>query len=48
MSEKKKRNVHSPESKAKTGLEALRVTKPLATHRAPKLLYSEIGKLKVG
>ncbi len=85
MSEAKKRKVHTPEFKAKVGLEALRgvktineiarefgvhpVTvgqwkkeiqeqaktlfegkrgpKPIAAHREPELLYSEIGKLKV-
>jgi transposase len=85
MSEAKKRTVHTPEFKAKVGLEALRgvktineiarefgvhpVTvgqwkkeiqegaktlfegkrgpKPIAAHREPELLYSEIGKLKV-
>ena len=85
MSEAKKRKVHSPEFKAKLGLEALRGVKtineigqeygvhpvqvgqwkkeiqeqaktlfegkrsptPLAAHREPEVLYSEIGKLKV-
>lgn len=85
MSEAKKRQVHTPEFKAKVGLEAVRgvktineigqeysvhpVTvgqwkkeiqeqaktifegkrgsKPIAAHREPELLYSEIGKLKV-
>jgi transposase len=85
MSEAKKRKLHTPEFKAKVGLEALRgvktineigqeysvhpVTvgqwkkeiqeqaktifegkrgsKPIAAHREPELLYSEIGKLKV-
>jgi transposase-like protein len=85
MSEAKKRKVHSPEFKAKVGLEALRGLKtineigqeygvhpvqvgqwkkeiqaqastlfegkrgpkPLAAHREPELLYSEIGKLKM-
>jgi transposase len=85
MSEAKKRKVHSPEYKAKVGLEALRGVKtineigqeygvhpvqvgqwkreiqeqaktlfegkrgpkPVAGHREPELLYSEIGKLKV-
>jgi len=85
MSETKKRKVHSPEFKAKVGLEALqgvktinevgqmygvhpvqvgkwkkeiqdqaktlfegkRGLKPIAAHRDPDLLYSEIGKLKV-
>jgi len=85
MSERKKRKVHSPEFKAKVGLEALRGVKtineigqeygvhpvqvgqwkkaiqeqaktlfegkrgpePVAAHREPELLYSEIGKLKV-
>jgi transposase len=85
MSEAKKRKVHTPEFKAKVGLEALRGVKtineigqeygvhpgqvgqwkkeiqeqaktlfegkrgpmPLAAHREPELLYSEIGKLKV-
>jgi len=85
MSESKKRQVHSPEFKAKVGLEALRgantineigqaynvhpVTvgqwkkeiqehakilfegkrgpKPIAAHREPERLYSEIGKLKM-
>ena len=85
MSEAKKRKVHTPEFKAKVGLEALRslktineigqeygvhpVTvgqwkreiqdqaqtlfegkrgpKPIAEHREPELLYSEIGRLKV-
>ena len=85
MSEAKKRKVHSPEFKAKVGLEALRGVqtineigqeygvhpvqvgqwkkeiqeqastlfegkrgpKPLAAHREPELLYSEIGKLKM-
>ncbi|MBU4295579.1 MAG: hypothetical protein KJ862_06800 [Proteobacteria bacterium] len=85
MSEAKKRKFHTPEFKAKVGLEALRgvmtineigqeysvhpVTvgqwkkeiqeqaktifegkrgsKPIAAHREPELLFSEIGKLKV-
>jgi len=85
MSEAKKRKVHTPEFKAKVGLEALRGVKtineigqaygvhpvqvgqwkkeiqeqaktlfegkrrlaPVAAHREPDLLYSEIGKLKV-
>ena len=85
MSEAKKRKVHTPEYKAKVGLEAVRGlktineigqeygvhpvqvgqwkkeiqehaktlfegkrgTKPIAEHREPELLYSEIGKLKV-
>lgn len=85
MSETKKRKVHTPEFKAKVGLEALRGVKtinevgqmygvhpvqvgqwkkeiqdqakklfevkrglkPIAPHRDPELLYSEIGKLKV-
>lgn len=85
MSDTKKRKFHTPEFKAKVGLEALRgvktineigqeygvhpVTvghwkkeiqdqtktlfegkrgpKPIAAHREPELLYSEIGKLKV-
>jgi transposase-like protein len=85
MSEAKKRKIHTPEFKAKVGLEALRGVKsineigqaygvhpaqvgqwkkeiqeqaktlfegkrgpaPLAAHREPELLYSEIGKLKV-
>jgi transposase-like protein len=85
MSEAKKRKVHSPEFKAKVGLEALRGVQtineigqeygvhpvqvgqwkkeiqeqastlfegkrgpqPLAAHREPELLYSEIGKLKM-
>ena len=85
MSEAKKRKAHTPEFKAKVGLEALRGVKtineigqecgvhpgqvglwkkeiqeqaktlfegkrgpaPLAAHREPELLYSEIGKLKV-
>jgi transposase-like protein len=85
MSEAKKRKVHTPEFKAKVGLEAVRGlktineigqdygahpvqvgqwkkeilehsktlfegkrgTKPIAAHREPELLYSEIGKLKV-
>ena len=85
MSETKKRTVHTPEFKAKVGLEALRGVKtinqiaqdydvhpvqiglwkkeiqaqaktlfegkrgpaPVAAHREPELLYSEIGKLKV-
>ena len=85
MSEAKKRKAHTPEFKAKVGLEALRGMKtineigqefgvhpgqvgqwkkeiqeqaktlfegkrgptPLAAHREPELLYSEIGKLKV-
>jgi transposase len=85
MSEAKKRKVHTPEYKAKVGLEAVRGlktinqigqefgvhpaqvgqwkkeiqeqaktlfegkrgTKPIAGHREPELLYSEIGKLKV-
>ena len=85
MSETKKRQVHSPEFKAKVGLEALRGVKtineigqeygvhpvqvgqwkkaiqdraktlfegkrgpkPVATHREPERLYSEIGKLKI-
>jgi transposase-like protein len=85
MSETKKRKLHSPEFKAKVGLEALQGVKlinaigqqygvhpvtvgqwkkeiqegaktlfeckrgpqPVAAHRDPELLYSEIGKLKV-
>jgi len=85
MSEVKTRKVHTPEFKAKVGLEALRAVKtinqigqehgvhpvqvgqwkkaiqeqaktlfegkrgpkPVAAHREPELLYSEIGKLKV-
>jgi transposase-like protein len=85
MSKAKKRKVHTPNSKAKVGLEAVRGlktinqigqefgvhpaqvgqwkkeiqeqaktlfegkrgTKPMAAHREPELLYSEIGKLKV-
>jgi len=85
MSQVKTRNVHTPEFKAKVGLEALRAVKtinqiglehgvhpvqvgqwkkilqeqakilfegkrgpkPVAAHREPELLYSEIGKLKV-
>jgi transposase-like protein len=85
MSEAKKRKMHTPEFKAKVGLEALRGVKtineigqaygvhpvqvgqwkkeiqeqaktlfegkrgpaPMAAHREPELLYSEIGKLKV-
>ena len=85
MSEAKERKVHTPEFKAKVGLEALRGVKtineigqeygvhpvqvgqwkkeiqehaktlfegkrgpkPLASHREPERLYSEIGKLKV-
>jgi transposase-like protein len=85
MGEAKKRQVHTPEFKAKVGLEALRGVKtinqigqeygvhpvqvgqwkkeiqerasalfegkrgpkPMAAHREPELLYSEIGKLKV-
>jgi transposase len=85
MSEAKKRKFHTPEFKAKVGLEALRGMKtiseiaqeyvvhpvqvgqwkkeiqehaktlfegkrgpkPIAAHREPELLYSEIGKLKV-
>jgi transposase len=85
MSEVKTRKVHTPEFKAKVGLEALRGVKtineigqehgvhpvqvgqwkkaiqeqaktlfegkrgpkPVAAHREPELLYSEIGKLKV-
>ena len=85
MSEVKTRKVHTPEFKAKVGLEALRGVKtineigqehgvhpvqvgqwkkaiqeqartlfegkrgpkPIAAHREPELLYSEIGKLKV-
>ena len=85
MKEAKQRRAHSPEFKAKVGLEALRGMKtvneigqeygvhpgqvgqwkkeiqeqaktlfegkrgpaPLAAHREPELLYSEIGKLKV-
>jgi transposase len=85
MSEAKKRKIHTPEFKAKVGLEALRGVKsineigqaygvhpaqvgqwkkeiqeqaktlfegkrgpaPMAAHREPELLYSEIGKLKV-
>ena len=85
MREAKKRKVHSPEFKAKVGLEAVRGMKtineigqeygvhpgqvgdwkkeileqaktlfegkrgpkPLAEHKQPELLYSEIGKLKV-
>ena len=84
MSEAKKRKMHTPEFKAKVGLEALRGAKtinqigqeydvhpvrvglwkkeiqaqaktlfegkrgpqPVAAHREPELLYSEIGKLK--
>ncbi len=86
MGEAKKRKFHTPEFKAKVGLEALRGVKtineigqeygvhpvqvgqwkkeiqaqastlfegkrgpkPLAAHREPELLYSEIGKLKMG
>ena len=85
MGEAKRRKVHTPEFKAKVGLEALRGAKtlneiaqqygvhpvqigqwkkeiqeqaktlfegkrgpkPIAEHREPELLYSEIGKLKV-
>ena len=85
MSESKQRQFHTPELKAKAGLEAIRGTKtineigleysvhpaqvslwkkeiqeqaktlfegkrgpkPLAAHKEPELLYSEIGKLKV-
>ena len=85
MSESKPRQFHSPELKAKVGLEAIRATKtineigleygvhptkvglwkkeiqeqaktlfegkrgpkPIAAHKEPELLYSEIGKLKV-
>ena len=85
MGEAKKRKVHTPEFKAKVGLEALRGVRtineigqdygvhpgqvglwkkeiqeqaktlfagkrgpqPVAAHREPELLYSEIGKLKV-
>ena len=85
MSEAKKRKFHTPEFKAKVGLEALRGVKtlneigqefgvhpitvgkwkkeiqeqaktlfeskrgpkPIAAHREPELLFSEIGKLKV-
>ena len=85
MIEPKKRKVHTPEFKAKVGLEALRGVKttnqigqdydvhpmqiglwkkeiqaqaktlfegkrgpqPVAAHREPELLYSEIGKLKM-
>ena len=85
MSETKKRKVHTPEFKAKVGLEALRGVKtineigqeygihpvqvgqwkkeiqahaqtlfegkrgpkPVAEHREPERLYSEIGKLKM-
>ena len=85
MKEAKKRKAHTPEFKAKVGLEALRGAKtineigqeygvhpgqvgqwkkgiqeqaktlfegrrgptPIAAHRDPELLYSEIGKLKV-
>jgi len=85
MGEAKRRKVHTPEFKAKVGLEALRGVKtlyeigqqygvhpvqigqwkkeiqeqaktlfegkrgpkPIAEHREPELLYSEIGKLKV-
>ena len=85
MSGPKKRKVHTPEFKAKVGLEALRGVKttnqigqdydvhpmqiglwkkeiqaqaktlfegkrgpqPVAAHREPELLYSEIGKLKM-
>lgn len=85
MSDAKKRKYHSPEFKAKVGLEALRGVKtineigqeygvhpvqvgqwkkgiqaqastlfegkrgpkPMAAHRDPELLYSEIGKLKM-
>ena len=85
MSEAKKRKMHTPEFKAKVGLEALRGAKtinqigqeydvhpvrvglwkkeiqaqaktlfegkrgpqPVAAHREPELLYSEIGKLKM-
>ena len=85
MSETKKRKFHTPEFKAKVGLEALRGvktineigqefgvhpvtvglwkkeiqeqaktlfegkrgTKPIAAHREPEKLFSEIGKLKV-
>ncbi len=85
MSERQERKVHTPEFKAKVGLEALRGVKtinesgqaygvhpvqvgqgkkaiqaqaaplvagkrgpkPVAAHREPELLYSEIGKLKV-
>jgi transposase len=85
MGEAKRRQTHTPEFKAKVGLEALaggktinqiglefsvhpvqvgqwkkeiqenaktlfegkRGPKPLAAHKEPELLYSEIGKLKV-
>ncbi len=85
MSDSNQRQYHSPELKAKVGLEAIRGTKtineigleygvhpgqvslwkkeiqeqaktlfegkrgpkPLAAHKEPELLYSEIGKLKV-
>jgi transposase len=85
VTEKKKRKVHTPEFKAKVGLEALkgvktindigqeygvhpvqvgqwkksiqeeakslfegkRGPKPIAEHREPERLYSEIGKLKM-
>ena len=85
MSETKRRKIHTPEFKAKMGLEALRGTKtinqigqdydvhpvqiglwkkeiqaqaktlfegkrgpkPVAAHREPELLYSEIGRLKM-
>ena len=85
MSEAKQRKVHTPDFKAKVGLEALRGVKtinqigqdygvhpvqvgqwkkeiqeqaktlfegrrgpkPIAEHREPELLYSEIGKLKM-
>jgi transposase len=85
MGEAKRRKVHTPEFKAKVGLEALRGAKtindigqefsvhpvqvgqwkkeiqeqaktlfegkrgpkPVAAHREPEVLYSEIGKLKV-
>ena len=85
MTEKKKRKIHTPEFKAKVGLEALkgvktineigqeygvhpvqvgqwkkaiqeeakslfegkRGPKPIAEHRDPERLYSEIGKLKI-
>ena len=85
MSEARKRKVHTPDFKAKVGLEALRGAttinqigqdydvhpvqiglwkkeiqaqaktlfegkrgpKPVAAHREPELLYSEIGKLKM-
>jgi len=85
MSESKQRQFHTPELKAKVGLEVIRGTKtvneigleygvhpaqvglwkkeiqeqaktlfegkrdpkPLAAHKEPELLYSEIGKLKM-